>query len=576
MLLEVYSIDDTTTKKDIFLTETLHIYIRVSTETQKQDGFGLETQEEWGVSLSKELSFEHKIWNEGSASSSNDNLDKRPVLLNLLDEMERGEIKHLYVYNSDRLSRNQNTWGLIRWKISKNSVLLYTGRDTSPIDTNDPTQNLVMGVLSEISQYENQIRRIRLTSGKFKKVKLGGWMGGPTPFGYQNIDGYLRVHPTEGKWVRKIYEDYSNGHTTTEIRSTLLANGVRTRRGNPRWSLGSIRSVLTNTHYNGSYVVNDKSKDELITCECPEIISPKLFKEVTEKFKERSYHRKGRVKQGREQADYLSKEFLECGHCSSRFGVRNNKVQYRNHYFCRGNSNDWNNSGNIPELRCKDRVRSILVDQTDKIVWETICDILGRSHHFKETFKQNIEQTERTYTKSLDETKAIEKKIKKLKSDIKEVTEFRSQYQGMSLMKGDTEEEIRRTLMVFEEQRTNYRVELETLQMRKKDINNQTVWVNWIKRFGEDMERWKSENFPFDEKKKIVKSIVNSIKVVSEDKTSHRLIVHLSVPWVNDQFKWKFKKNKTGKSQKDGYIINVGEEYFETDLIPTLKKTVMN
>ena len=55
--------------------------------------------------------------------------------------------------------------------------------------------------------------------------------------------------------------------------------------------------------------------------------------------------------------------------------------------------------------------------------------------------------------------------------------------------------------MIFEEQGTNYKVELETLQMRKKDVNNQTVWVNWIERLGEDMERWKSEYFPFMKRK---------------------------------------------------------------------------
>jgi site-specific DNA recombinase len=160
------------------LTETLHIYLRVSSETQSADGFGLAVQKEWGENLCRVLGFTPKFHDEGAASSSNDSLEKRPVLLSLLDQMDREEIKHLYVYNTDRLSRNQQTWGLIRTKISTNKVLLYTGRDPNPIDTNDPIQNMLMGILSEFSQYDNTIRKMRLTSGKFQKIKNGGWMGG--------------------------------------------------------------------------------------------------------------------------------------------------------------------------------------------------------------------------------------------------------------------------------------------------------------------------------------------------------------------------------------------------------------
>ena len=81
------------------LTETLHIYLRVSSETQSADGFGLVVQKEWGENLSGILGFTPKIHDEGAASSSNDSLEKRPVLLSLLDQMDREEIKHLYVYN---------------------------------------------------------------------------------------------------------------------------------------------------------------------------------------------------------------------------------------------------------------------------------------------------------------------------------------------------------------------------------------------------------------------------------------------------------------------------------------------
>jgi len=144
------------------LIDNLHIYLRVSTETQSADGFGLEIQEEWGREVSNQLGLEPMIWDEGSASSSNDNLDKRPVILDLLDHIEKGEVKHLYVYNTDRLSRNVQTFGLIRYKIIQNNVLLYQGRNPQPSDLSDDQQNLLFGMMGEIAQYENNLRRKRL------------------------------------------------------------------------------------------------------------------------------------------------------------------------------------------------------------------------------------------------------------------------------------------------------------------------------------------------------------------------------------------------------------------------------
>ncbi len=44
---------------------TLHIYTRVSTAVQADEGMSLETQRELGIKRAKELGFEYQVWNEG-------------------------------------------------------------------------------------------------------------------------------------------------------------------------------------------------------------------------------------------------------------------------------------------------------------------------------------------------------------------------------------------------------------------------------------------------------------------------------------------------------------------------------
>ena len=215
------------------MKETLHIYTRVSTTIQEDDGTSLHTQKELGIERSKKLGMKYKLWNEGSQSSSKDDLSNRPVLSEVLQKIDDGEIKHLYVWNTDRLSRNLNTWGMIRFKLIKEKVHLHTPTGEQLLE--DIQTNLMIGVLSEISHYENQLRTERFRLGKLKRVKDGYWKGGAPPFGYRLENGLLVVEESESEWLVKIHEWYRDGQSVDEIRNQLMNNGVMTRRDNAVW-----------------------------------------------------------------------------------------------------------------------------------------------------------------------------------------------------------------------------------------------------------------------------------------------------------------------------------------------------
>ena len=103
-------------------TNTLHIYTRVSTDVQGEEGFGLDLQLEAGKFVASTLGFEIKHWDEGSQSSTKDDLVNRPVLRELLDCVSGGEIDHLYAYDENRLSRNRTTWYFIGDKLINGKV----------------------------------------------------------------------------------------------------------------------------------------------------------------------------------------------------------------------------------------------------------------------------------------------------------------------------------------------------------------------------------------------------------------------------------------------------------------------
>ena len=95
------------------MKEVLHIYCRVSSDIQEEEGVSLDVQKEGGIKRSEGLGFKYKIWNEGSKSSKYDDILNRPVLGKLLDEMDNGNILHLYSHEQSRLSRNENVFNNI-------------------------------------------------------------------------------------------------------------------------------------------------------------------------------------------------------------------------------------------------------------------------------------------------------------------------------------------------------------------------------------------------------------------------------------------------------------------------------
>jgi len=242
--------------------EILHIYTRVSTGIQEEEGTSLDTQLEEGIKRSKKLDMGYKHWNEGGQSGSKDDLSNRPVLVEILNQIDNGVINHLYVWNTDRLSRSLETWGMIRVKLIQNDITLHT--PTGKQQLSDIQTNLMVGIMGEISNYDNKLRTERFRLGRLNKIRMGYWKGGPPPYGYELYhDGrgnLLSPNENESKWVNKIFEWYLDGKSIPVIKDNLLQNGVMSRRGNPIFSERSISNILLrNSHYNGYWIYTEKN-----------------------------------------------------------------------------------------------------------------------------------------------------------------------------------------------------------------------------------------------------------------------------------------------------------------------------
>lgn len=526
--------------------ETLHIYTRVTTTSQVEEGTSIETQKEIGIKKSKELGFKYKIWNEGGQSSNRDDLVNRPVLTQLLDKVEQGQVKHIFVFNTDRLSRNEQTWMFIRLRLKTNQVKLYTSNGVH--DLNNPIDKLLFGILQEVSSYDNYLRTERSRLGKVKRIKQGFWMGGPPVFGYEIIDKRLVPNKQESKWVNHIYEQYSNGKSIRQIKNSLLTNGVNTRRGNNVWSHGSIEKVLfNNSHYGGHYFITDKKSGEVMRVECEPIVSNTLIKKVRTLKEKRT--RQTRVSESNQSKFYLLREFLFCSQCGSRYSGRYYPKQYRSVYYCPRLERNFRDEHTGKTVKCLNR-RYLKIEETDDLIWKVVVDVMSKSHQFKEEVKRQV-LGDQSHTDQKNELRKLKTKLKKTITEINDVNNSITNLETDSILKRRNSVELQKILKSVEEVKRNLESNKEELEKRISSVETRTQWVDWIGEFGERIN--KMSDFTEEEKYKFLKGVIDKISVKTIDTQRHELHLHFVVPYVGDKLVHKDKTNI-----KKGYTVKKG------------------
>jgi site-specific DNA recombinase len=529
----------------------LHIYSRVSSDSQ-EDNTSLQNQREKGINISNLIGMSHQVWNEGVGSSSTDDLEQRPVISQLMKEVMDGKIKHLYVEYTDRLSRNQKTWGFIRYNLQINDVKLYTGNNPIPMDLSSDLDNLLLGIMSEFSIFDNRMRTNRLNTGKFNRIKLGYWLGGPPPFGYSIEDKRLVENKDESKWVKVIYQMYSDRNSIEQIRKHLMMNGVLTRRGNPTFTHRSLEMILENTHYSGYYKVKNHRTGEEYTNECPSIISVGLRDSVDKIKAERSYS--NRIREPNKKYTYLLDSNMYCKSCGCRYGVKRFKDNpNRDYYFCKSKELDWRASKEGRKTYDCDVKGSVKVLKTDELVFDTVVSTLEKSNIFKEISKKKI-LSKGSHKESKDDIKKKKTKISKLRREIDTTNNSIHNLTGLLSLGTEEGEQFKSTIDLLMKRKKDLIEEMNSIDESISIDERNVRWVDWLTEFSNRIETIKNDT-DIESRKRFIDGVVERIEVLPkfDGGLEHQIDIHFNLPYVDDKLVW----NDEDKKSK-GYTITDG------------------
>jgi len=192
------------------------LYVRVSTDAQREEGYSIEAQKEALEAYCKLQDIQrYQFYVDGGFSGSN---IERPALQQMIAQIEQNTISHCIVYKLDRLSRSQkDTLYLIEDIFNQHNISFVSIKET--IDTATPMGRLMIGILSAFAQLERENIRERTQMGMLERIKAGYWMGGGrTPFGYDYdaVQGIL-VPNQDAAAVRQMYQLYLQGYAPQRI-----------------------------------------------------------------------------------------------------------------------------------------------------------------------------------------------------------------------------------------------------------------------------------------------------------------------------------------------------------------------
>lgn len=499
------------------MKDTLHIYTRVSTKSQEDEGTSLETQRADAIRYAKNKGMEYKVYNEGAMSSARHYTD-RPKLVEIINGIEDGDIKHIYAYDFSRVSRERVSQAVITKILQDNGASFHSQQGV--VDLCNDDQDLLLTIQAAFARHDNTSRARRTKRGKVAAVKQGNWHGGPTPFGYKLSNSKLVVEDEESKWVVHIYERYADGASADIISRELSKEGVRTRRNKSIWSSGSVTKILENTHYNGFYYFTDSLNKEEIRIECPVIIDNFLYKKVENCRNKRSKSKNpNRNITRNRKKDFLLQDILTCGECNSKFTTTSNK--YSEQYRCRQYNKKYRNTD--PDWKECTQKRSLNVVETDSIVWNTILSIIENSEKYRRVIDEDYEIEGRRIRKKLaDAKKKISRKKNKLEKDINDI----GYYEGR-LHRDAKDEDAKKAKSELSKTIDSLKIEISELEKEEDALEKELRYSQEEDAYRQFYEEKTSVNYTDKEKNEFLLTIIESIKVTESDTIFHNLEIIL-------------------------------------------------
>lgn len=258
------------------------------------------------------------------------NTKNRDGFNEMIDLALNGGIDLILTKSISRFARNTvDTLQIVRELKAVNVEVVF---EKENLHTFDPRCEVFLTIMSSLAQEESRSISENVRWGQQKRMKDGKVQIAYSRFlGYtKGADGNLEIVEEEAAIIREIYRLYLSGVSLGDIANFLTERGILTPGGKRKWSISTVRSILSNEKYKGDALLqktyttdylskkvkknNGEVRQYLVEHSHEPIIDPGVFDQVQEMLA-KNHKRRTRV-----YSDYPFSGKIICGDCGSLYG----------------------------------------------------------------------------------------------------------------------------------------------------------------------------------------------------------------------------------------------------------------
>lgn len=225
-------------------------YARVSTEQDEQQS-SYEAQVDFytrHIKSNPDWEFVEVFADRGITGTNTKN---RENFNRMIDLALNGGIDIILTKSISRFARN--TVDTLQTVRELKAVGVEVRFEKENLHTFDPKCEMILTIMSSLAQEESRSISENVRWGKQKSMRDGKVSLAYSRFlGYKKgADGRPEIVEEEAAIIRKIYDLFLSGKTINEIAAILTNMGVLTPAGRAKWSVSTVRSILSNEKYKG-------------------------------------------------------------------------------------------------------------------------------------------------------------------------------------------------------------------------------------------------------------------------------------------------------------------------------------
>lgn len=224
------------------------IYVRVSTDDQRDNGYSIDSQ----LRMIKEYCEKNDynivdVYNDAGHSGKD---LMRPEMQRLLADIKSKKIDKLIAIKVDRLTRNNYDGFWLLNYCEEHDVKIELILE--PYDISTANGEMIFGMNLVFGQRERKEIGAR-TKRAMEEMALEKIHPSKAPYGYirNKETGHLEVEPIEAQVVKDIFELCKQGNSTRNIATIMKDNNAYLKQG--KWASDRIYKILTNAIYIGIF-----------------------------------------------------------------------------------------------------------------------------------------------------------------------------------------------------------------------------------------------------------------------------------------------------------------------------------